>query len=282
MNQLFSFNRWLLLVRKHWSENKKKYLLGLLALTGIMIVWFVFNIIFNPYNSMDATIQYGTYYVGIFITGCLYGSTLFSELSSKSKGINYLAVPASHLEKVISTLLYGTVLFFLCYTVLFYFADIIMVKVSNAVSLSYWKKHYPSLDNYHAREVVNVFWTEQRAGRVEVNIASIFLLSYIATQSAFILGSVYFEKFSFIKTTLALIAVWLIVLLFVDKVLGSWVPWGRFNDGFSHYMVYGEGDTEKIIRLPEWVNTIVLFLLKYAFAPICWVVTYFRLKEKEI
>lgn len=282
MNQIFSFNRWLLLIGKHWSENRKKYTLGLMALTGIMIVWFIFNIIMEPYDAMDESIQYGTYFVGLFIVGCLYGSTLFSELSSKPKGINYLSVPASHFEKTLSTLLYGVVIFFLCYTAIFYVADFIMVKIANAVSYAYWVKHHTEGQAFSPRKIVNVFWGNERAGRVDINIFFLFLLAYFAVQSAFILGSVYFVKFSFIKTALALIVAFLFIIVFTNKALGSFAPDGGFSNGFSTYRLYSDGDMDKIIRLPEWINSIVLFLLKYAFAPIFWVVTYFRLKEKEI
>src|SRR5258706_9653837 len=112
MNQAFSFNRWLLLIGKHWSENRKKYLLALLAITGIILIWFVFNIMMERYRPMGTGTQFGTYYAGLFIVGCLYASTLFSELSSKSKGINYLSLPASQLEKTLCALLYGVVIFF--------------------------------------------------------------------------------------------------------------------------------------------------------------------------
>jgi hypothetical protein len=282
MNQIFSFNRWLLLIGKHWSENRKKYMLGLLALTGIMIVWFVFNILMDPYGAMDESIQYGTYFVGLFIVGCLYGSMLFGELSSRPKGISYLSVPASHFEKTLTALLYGVVIFFLCYTLIFYVADFIMLKIANAVSYAYWEKHHSDGQAFSPRKIVNVFWGDERAGLVNINIFYLFLLSYFAIQSAFILGSVYFAKFSFIKTTIALIAVWLFIIVFIDKGLGAFVPHGGFSDGFSTYRLYSDGETDKIIRLPEWINTIVIFLLKYAFAPIFWIVTYFRLKEKEI
>ncbi|MBS1574541.1 MAG: hypothetical protein JST09_04485, partial [Bacteroidetes bacterium] len=53
--------------------------------------------------------------------------------------------------------------------------------------------------------------------------------------------------------------------------------------GITSYRLYEGGEmSEKIIRLPEWVGVTTLFLLKYAFAPIFWIVTYFRVKEKEI
>ena len=54
------------------------------------------------------------------------------------------------------------------------------------------------------------------------------------------------------------------------------------TDAYVYRVYVSDGDMDKIIHLPEWINSIVLFLLKYAFAPIFWVVTYFRLKEKEI
>jgi hypothetical protein len=283
MNQSFSFNRCLLLIAKHWSENSKKYLLGLLAITGIILVWFGFYILMERYRSMDESVQYGTYYVGLFITGCLYASTLFADLSSKPKGINYLSVPASQLEKTICTLLYGVVIFFIFYSLLFYVADIIMVKVGNAAAHVYWQKNHAAGMVFEPQKVVNVFWTDSRSGQGEFNFLFYVLLCYFAVQSAYLLGSVYFSRFSFIKTTVGLLFIWLLLIVFVGKVLNSFMPDGSFYQSMSSYRLNnGDDMSEKIIRLPEWVNTVSLFLLKYAFAPIFWIATYFRVKEKEI
>ena len=61
------------------------------------------------------------------------------------------------------------------------------------------------------------------------------------------------------------------------------MPHGSFYEGITSYRLYeGDGDGERIIRLPDWIDTGGAFLLKYAFAPVFWVVTYFRVKEKEI
>ena len=284
MNQVFSFNRFLLLIAKHWSENRKKYLLGLLAITGIMMVWFGFMILMERYHPMESSVQFGTYYGGLFMVGCLYASTLFADLSSKSRGTNYLSVPASQLEKTVSTLLYGVVIFFISYTLLFYIADIIMVKVGNAVWYAYWQKGHSAGSVFQPQKVVNVFWGNDGPGRDEsANIPFYILLGYFAVQSAFLLGSVYFSRFSFIKTTVGLLFIWLLVIVFVGKVLNAFMPDGSFYESISSYRLnVGSESGEKIIRLPEWVNTGSVFLLKYAFAPIFWIATYFRLKEKEI
>jgi len=47
-------------------------------------------------------------------------------------------------------------------------------------------------------------------------------------------------------------------------------------------MIYNDPASDKLITLPEWIGDVLVFLLKYAFAPLFWLATYYRLKEKEI
>src|SRR4051812_20896638 len=100
MNQVFDAGRWWLLVGRHWSENRKKYGLSLIAMAGLLLLWFVFMLITESRHSMDASMQVATYYFGLFLVGCLYASIVFSDLGSKTRGLNYLVIPASHLEKL--------------------------------------------------------------------------------------------------------------------------------------------------------------------------------------
>ena len=283
MNQVFNLNRFLLLFIKHWSENRKKYLLGLLALMGIILAWFGFQFLIEPMAPMGTGVQLGTYFVGLFIAGCLYGSTLFADLSSKSRGTNYLSVPASHLEKTICTLLYGVVIFFLFYTLVFYIADIIMVQVGNVVAHHFWTKNHVPGAVFEPQSVINVFWTGKDLQSEGHNVFFYILLGYFALQSAYLLGSVYFSRYSFIKTTVGLLFVCLLIIVFVGKIVGSFMPDGNFYDSLATYRLNNGNDaSEKIVRLPEWVNTVSLFLLKYTFPPVFWIATYFRVKEKEL
>src|ERR1044071_8534990 len=105
MNEVFNFNRWLLLTGKHWNENRKKYLLGLLAIGGVLFVWFAFMILMERYRPMEYELQAVTYYVGLFAVGALYASLLFADLSTTPKAINYISVPASVFEKLLVALL---------------------------------------------------------------------------------------------------------------------------------------------------------------------------------
>src|SRR5258708_2300085 len=137
-NQLFSFSRWRLLVAKHWIEHRRRYVLSLLAIGGLQAVWFSFLIAIDVYAPLVAFMQFGVYIVGLYLVGCLYSSMLFAELGTKKEALPWLSLPASHLEKLLCALLYGVVLFFIVYTLVFYAVDIIMVQCANNILL-----HHP-------------------------------------------------------------------------------------------------------------------------------------------
>ncbi|HVZ55583.1 MAG TPA: hypothetical protein VG870_02905 [Chitinophagaceae bacterium] len=282
MNEIFSFTRWFRLVRKHGAGHGRKYLLGLLAVTGIILIWFLFLVLMQGYQPLSWPVQVGTYFVVLFMVGCLFGSSLFSDLASRPRGINYLALPASQLEKTLCALLYGVVLFFITYTLVFYLADVIMVKVANSVTYARWLKNHMPDEVYRPQQVVNVFtdMLEDRHDRPNPNVMA--LLFFFSIQAAYILGSVYFSRFSFIKTTVSLLVLSLFIILFLAKLLGAFMPDGHFLDGLNQYSVSTSGSEEQVILLPDWVNTVFWAFVRYAMAPLLWLTTYYRVREKEI
>jgi len=277
MNSVFDLNRWLLYIIKHWNENKRKYLLSLGGMAGLLVLWFSFLMIVNPGNAVNVAMQVITYYVGMFLTGCLFASLIFTDLSDTPNAIQFLLVPVSHLEKLLTALLFGVILFFICYTTIYYLIDIPVVKLWNEVIReSQLKAHY---NPFPAQEVANVFSRSGFAGGSETIY---LLLAYLAIQSIFLLGSVYFVRFQFIKTLVAILIVFLVLVFFVHKVLGAFMPYGNFFKPFTVYRIYDQVTGDQMIELPEWLSFILLFLIKYSLAPVLWVVTYFRLKEKEV
>ncbi len=281
MNQVFDFKRWTLLVAKHWSENKRKYLLGTVALAGLLFFWFGFVLVIDWGRPIASFIQVQTYYVGLAITGLFFASTTFAELSSGPKAMNYLIFPASHLEKLLCSLLYSLVFFYLVYTAVFYLVDFSMVKIANSAAAARWT----GAGDAPSSEVVNIFteFTDE-SNPDEPNVFLLIMLAYVTIQSAFILGSVYFPKYSFIKTTISLLVLAFAIVLFFAKVLDPMMPDGGYYKGLTSYRIFEDGNFQhaKIVQLPEWIGEVLFFLLKYALAPLLWVVTYFRLKEKEV
>jgi hypothetical protein len=278
MNQTFNFNRWWLLVARHWIENRKRYLLSLIVIPGLMLGWFGFILLNKNYNPLPTNIQFISYEGGLFIVGCFYASMIFSDLGSTPRGVNFLTVPASHLEKLVCAIFYAVLLFFVIYTISFYIIDIPCVKIGNILGYERFKRDFPD-EVYIRDEVFNIF-NFRFTGNDESNFY--VFVAYYPIQSAFLLGSVYFARYSFIKTAIAVLALWLIVFIFFSRILLPITPQGWRWDNLAEWARFNNVGEINLISLPRWIDGTLDYLLKYSIPVILWVVTYFRLKEKEI
>jgi len=285
MNQAFDLQRWGLLVRKHWGDNRNKYTLSLAAIGSLLFMWYGFLMLVDGRGAMNREGQIITYYVGLFLTGALFASMLFNDLATKPKALNFLSVPASHLEKVLVMMLYCIVIFFVCYTVIFYIVDFIMVHVSNAIEQASWEKNHSADDVFVSAKVANVFgkFEPDQKGN-PFNVLTVVLLIFFSVQGAYALGSIYFPNYSFIKTTIALLLVILFFIFLVSQLLAEILPKGGFGGNFTEFNLPGPGDTwgQRVIILPSWTGDVFFGYFKYLLAPVFWLVTYFRLKEKEV
>ena len=85
-NQHFSISRWSVLLALHWADNRKRYLLALPAMAGLLLVWYSFLTIMDRFDPLDEGMQQVTYVSGLLVVGCLYASTIFAEFDSKAPG----------------------------------------------------------------------------------------------------------------------------------------------------------------------------------------------------
>ena len=270
MNQLFSFKRFSLLVLKHWADNKKRYGLSVLAFIGLLITWFVFTMLTRMDEvPMGRGVQHVTFFLVLFGAGTFYASQYFRDLGSRAKGINFLLVPASAFEKLLCSILYSALLFFIVFTACYYLVDGLMVAIAKTFSGD--KK--PA--------VFNVF--EVIILRFNRDTTINFLLFFFSVQSVFLLGSVYFEKYSFIKTIICGFVAGFILFCFMYLFNEQLLPDGDYPSGFlTAYRVYVDGVNDKLVEVPRWIGEVFRFLIMYAVAPFFWIVTYFRLKEKQV
>jgi hypothetical protein len=277
MNQTFNFQRWSLLVAKHWGENRKRYLLSIAAFMGLLFMWYLFIGMSDPTDPYAPGLQHVTYYFSLLLVGPFYASQYFKDLGSRSKGINFLLTPASVFEKFLCSWLYALVLFLVVFTAAFYLVDAIVVSLANVLHPSY-SMPLQGQGIMKKAEVTNVFNISSGGD----NMSVYFLLTFLAIQSAALLGSIYFAQYSYIKTAIALCFLFIVVY-----VLSSWfqrnvMPPGHFQNGLIYYRVWGDEDTSKLVQLPKWVGGILGFLFQFGFPLVFWASTYFRLKEKEV
>lgn len=273
MNQFFSVRRFTLLVVKHWADNKKRYGLSVLAFIGLLITWFAFTLLAGVDTPMAREVQQITFFFALFSVGTFYASQYFNDLGSRAKGITFLLVPASAFEKLLCSLLYTVVLFFVVFLTAYYLVDVLMVAVGHAVS--------GAVEGAEKPTVANVF--EVILLRFNRDSTINFLLFFFSVQSVFLLGSVYFEKYSFIKTIIcgfvACFVLFCLMYLFNEQLL----PDGDYPQGFlTSYRVHVDGVNDRLVQLPRWIGEVFRFLMMYAIAPFFWLVTYFRLKERQV
>lgn len=282
MNQSFNLRRWFLLVREHGSRNGKRYWLSLLAIGGIMVGFYSFFILAGQ-NAIPLNIQSASYFFGLFFSGCLFGSMLFDDLNNTPKAISALLLPASHLEKLLCRLFFGIVVFFISYTLIYYLVNIPMVNLSNNLGAGWHKLGREANLPFKRSGIENVFSTRQEMQPLPFpfKLNPYLFEAFFVAQSAFILGSVYFRKFSFIKTAICLFALFFLLFIYFGVVLSKMTPDGCWYDSLTSWHI-NQNNISGHVLLPGWADRIFYFLIGYPFAFIFLTVTYFRLKEKEI
>jgi hypothetical protein len=250
MNQFFSLKRFQSLVLKQWADNKKRYTLAVLAFIGLLTVWFAFSLLMpDDQVPMSHDVQQTTFFFLLFVTGTLYASLYFSELSSRTKAGNFLLIPASTFEKLLCGIFYSALIFPLVFIAAFYLADSLMVAVANGVYMS-----------REETSVINIFTVDffRFNGHRNLN----FFLFFLSLQSLFLLGSVYFRKYNFVKTIISCFIIWMLCMGIVFA-LHTWVT--PFD---------GEGP------MPDGV-VLAVAVVVYLIAPLLWWMAYYRLKAKQ-
>lgn len=292
MSDTLSLKRLYMFTARHWFENRKQYVLFLLALSVLMAGWFAFLIITGNPDLFNGENQMVIYFGGLFVAGCLSAAFILNGLSAKAKRINYYMVPASAAEKLICVLFYGVLLFFLCYSVIFYITDVFAIKVANnttrnmmnskSLNAIQWRQQ-EGLYRFVPARPVNVFNPALTDFIFYPGDTGEIFAAFFPIQSVFLLGSVYFTKNSFFKTTVALLAVFMLFVLVETKLLAPLFP--RESDTFNAFSVirtYDVAGNATVYSLPFWIGEIAGFFIKFAITPIIWLAIYFRLKENEI
>ena len=268
MTSYFSFPRLLQLIRKQGIENGRLYLLSSLALVGMLALVFAFWISVSAPDYHEET-TYIIFLFGLFITGSIFASTTFNMLGNKDKGVYWLGLPASHLEKLLCSLFYTTIVFSLVYAASFFLVKAVAVMVVKAL--------VPGHPGYS--------WAPARPGDKNsiTFVLPYFIYVFYAAQALYLLGSVYFSRFSFIITTIigaALIFCFVFYLIRLGKMFEN-ANWQFFS--VTSYKRFGlPGSADKMYSVPHLAEQIILFLVKFAWAPVFWIITWYRLKEKEI
>jgi hypothetical protein len=266
MSTSFSLSRLGKLITKQFFENTKFYSYSLLALLGLLSLVFAFYVKTSGPNYREE----GTYIIflfGLFITGSVFASMSFDMLGSKDKGIYWLSIPATHLEKLICTIFYTTIVFTAAYCLCFFVVKWLAVMFIQGLM------HDSPLITYTKMGGFDKGFGE---------VIPYFICAYFAVQAFYLLGSVYFSRYTFVITTVAGALVCFAFAYYITRIQN-----GMFsnNDWELVSVKQFKGDLKDgylLYSVSPLISNTIKFIVLFAWAPLFWIVTWFRLKEKEI
>jgi len=258
---IFNFGRMGLLFQRYFIERFRSEAIY----WGIMVLVFMFM-----RNNIPA--MFGL----ILVAGAFYAARFFREIHYPSNGVAYFMIPATQLEKLTVAIIMTT---------LYYFVMMMFVYILGNLLGTFLNNMLAGIDLLHNDLKPTFFHQSTLAWKLFEEtgepgnpmkhfvknmpyMVSIFR-SFLFFQPLFLFGSIYFKKNQAFKTFAAIILVFIVLSILT---------------GIEAKLILGE-TTITSVGAPElWQNLLgnTAKIIYYLLTPFFWVVSYFRLTEKQV
>ncbi|MDR3339997.1 MAG: hypothetical protein LBT25_07920 [Candidatus Symbiothrix sp.] len=262
MNTKFDFNRTGLLIQRYFSERFRSELIY----WGIMAIVFMF-------------IRNNIMVIGglIFIAALFYAARFFREIHSRTNGINYFMIPATQVEKMTVSLLFTIIYFYGMMILAYIVGNLLGTLFTNLlakISFFSFELHlFHSVDLqwtlFESKQYTEIFTGELK---YQAPYIVLFMKYLLLMQSVFTLGGIYFKNNQAFKTILSGIA-----LLFAFSIIS--ILELKIFTGTTSVNI---NSAESVITLHRVFHNIMANVFAYILPVYLWIVSYFRLTEKEV
>ncbi|MFF5383071.1 hypothetical protein [Pedobacter suwonensis] len=267
MNNTFNMNRFGLLLKRQWLEFGKIYLISLVVLLGIVVGFYSYNIPspfkesnFDYNGNLDMRFRYPLFLILGFVFISIVASSYFNILAHKSRAILELMTPASVFEKFLAGVIYTALISLFSYLLIFYLTDLTFVKYLNG--------HLNAFNHQDIRKVESITYEVFTDEGYRKYCGYFFAFPFLIT-SIFLLGSIYFNRFHYIKTALS-VMIFIGLTVYMVVKFSMWI----MKDKVPYHHI-GQNHEK------DWV-LLLLLLITSVVTIIVWTITYLRLKEKEV
>lgn len=270
MSNTFTTSRFFSLIARQWINFGKIYIMALGIAAGVIAAFYGWAL--YEYNGIRAWSNYVPpelldfrvllfIFLGMFFVTIISG-TYFSDYGQKPKAIFEMLIPASRLEKFLTAIFYTVILCIVSYVAVFLLIDFSFV--------SYFRSQ-TSVDMTY--EIQGHSFTQDRLRYfvdydVPHNGRYFYFLPFLFN-AIFLLGSIAYRNFQYIKTALTLIVygvVYCIGMVYILKALTEGtVQVNRYSS--SH-------EIEILLQIISLIGVLVTLCL--------WGIGFLRLKEKEV
>jgi len=272
MNNIFSFNRFRLLVKRQWLDFGKIYLISLVVLASVICGFYLFCIPkvsqglppVNPDGYLDLKFRYPLFVIVGFLFITIISSSYFSSFGQKSRAIIELMVPASIFEKFLTGIFYTAILSIFSYVLIFGIIDFAFGKYI-VMSFADHKFELSSASTKVSDQYYNFTLTRVASTINYKEFWPLTFMPFFAT-SLFLLGSIYFNRFHYIKTAIS-------VLVFFWA--GGYILYQVMSKINAQFKYQGPIIGQKGIFIIVFSTSILVTFW-------IWFIAYVRLKEKEV
>ena len=177
-------------------------------------------------------------FIGVFsvIYVVLSGAIIISDLKTKQQRIDELALPATNLEKFVARAIGSTLLAVVIFLVAFFVADLLQMLINMLLHKGTFASTTVMIKD--AITKIRILDIKPSAEETFMSVSMSNILSFLAPNACYILGGMLFRKTAWLKTSLALIILGIIIFsLFV---------------GYG-YLVYKY--TDYVVYIPEWIQS---------------------------
>ncbi len=246
----FNFSRFWSYLKMELFRSRK----GIWMVFGISFgTLFILGLILTPFIEQDMTIydHNDGYTFHILIGGFVLSSLTFRDLGNSLKRYRYLTLPVSALEKFLCMWFLTTICWVIVYTIAYYCFTLIATPIGK---LLFSPLKFTNFNPFSG-------------------IALSAIKYYLVIQGIFMVGATHFKGYILPKTVLTVIAAGLacgiIFVLFLSDLFIAEHDCAGYE--CEHLSTIGENKFWSIIKWIFW----------WALAPVCWIITYQGLKEKE-
>lgn len=252
-NSYFNIERIGHLLVRQLRLNTQTILIGFAAVAGLLTFILSMRVIFGG-TDLDSLTFFGNIMPYFFAGGFVFTSTIFSELRTAHRGYLYLTLPASTLEKLTVSWFVSSVMYVLAAIVMMFVINVLLMAVAAIFTAS----HVP---------VFQLF---------DPSILKTYAV-YMVTQPIFILGAIYFRRVNFLKTLLSLFVIGIVIAIYTGLAARLIVFHNFSSIHFGNDMPESWQDFFQNTFAP-----VVKYLFWCFLAPFFLVVSYFRLKERQV
>ncbi len=249
---IINFRRLFLLIRRQLLSQANSWLVSFAAVAGTLLIISLLVAVLQPTSLPALTALYFTI---LFLGGYIFTSNIFGEMHHSGRSYQYLTLPVSTTERLLSAWLITALLFPLIGLI----SMALIILLANLVmDFTLDVTPFQSIFNTTSIKIVRI---------------------YIITQSVFLLGAAYFKSFHFLKTLLALFLISMVV--WVATAITAFALFNPLGDNGGVQIAPNE--------LPELEQFIVNYfprvariMFYYVTVPFFLVTTWFSIKERQV